>query len=139
MGYRAERLSAQVSVQWRREWQALPGERPLREALRFVALMPQLELTYQGARLRFSTVTAYRLFTPGDSAFGLSAARTLLSQNTFQLQARPWEVEGSYQLSAEQTPQRQLLFVAVNPGQAPTNGKTSTATACSSWRSLSPP
>ncbi len=117
VGYRGERLSAQVSFQLRREWQALPSERPIREGLRFSALMPQLEFTYQGVRLRFATTTAYRLFTPGDTAFGLSPVRTLLSQNTFQLQARPWEVEGSYQLSAEQTPQRQLLFVAVNPGQ----------------------
>lgn len=117
VGYRVERLRMQLSLQLRREWQALPGERPTREGSRFAALMPQVELSYQGKRLRLATTTAYRIFTPGDSAFGLSPARTLLSQNAFQLQARPWEIEGSYQLSAEQTPQRQLLFVAVNPGQ----------------------
>jgi len=115
--YGGLRWSFRVAYQWRVEWQALRGESPPREALRFRAYMPQGELTYQGPKVSFSVGASYRWFVPGDSAFGLEAKRTLLSQNTLRLRWEPWDVEGFYQVSAEQTPQRQLLYVAVNPGQ----------------------
>jgi len=115
--YRGPRWSFRVAYQWRTEWQALRGESPPREALRFRAYMPQGELSYQGDKASFSTVASYRWFVPGDSAFRLEAKRTLLSQTALRLRLEPWEVEGFYQVSAEQTPQRQLLYVAVNPGQ----------------------
>lgn len=115
--YQGERWFWKLAYQWRTEWQRPAGEVIVREALRFRAYMPQVEVRYQGERFGFSSMTSYRIFQPGDTAFGLQAGRTLLSQNNLRLRLRPWEVEGFYQLSAEQTPQRQILYVAVNPGQ----------------------
>lgn len=115
--YQGTRWFWRLAYQWRTEWQRPAGEEARREALRFRAYMPQVEVRYQGERFSFSTATSYRVFQPGDTAFGLQASRTLLSQNNLRLRLRPWEVEGFYQLSAEQTPQRQILYVAVNPGQ----------------------
>nr|BAL55949.1 hypothetical conserved protein [uncultured Bacteroidetes bacterium] len=114
--YGDARWRLQVAYQWRREWQKHP-ESAGGELLRFRAYMPQAEAAYQGERWSFSTTASYRVFLPGDTVFRLEAKRTLLSQNTFRLRILPWEVEAFYQVSAEQTPQRQLLYVAVNPGQ----------------------
>lgn len=113
--YAGEKWRWHLAYQWRREWQRPTMENS--EKLRFWAYMPQIELRYDGQRLSFSTASSYRIFVPGDTVFGLLPTRTLLSQNTLRLRLRPWEVEAFYQLSAEQTPQRQILFVAVNPGQ----------------------
>jgi hypothetical protein len=115
--YQGERWRFRVAYQWRREWQARPRESPPTEGFRFAAYMPQAELAFTGTQVSFSTTTTYRVFMPGDSVFGLTPTRTLLSQNTVRLRIKPWEVEGFYQVSAEQTPQRQILYVAVNPGQ----------------------
>ncbi|MCX7606606.1 MAG: hypothetical protein N2170_04990 [Bacteroidia bacterium] len=115
--YQGARLSFRVGYQWRREWQRPARELTPRLALRFQSHMPQIEMSYQRVKWSFSTLTSYRIFLPGDSVFQLLFTRVLLSQNTLRLRLRPWEVEGFYQLSSEQTPQRQVLFVAVNPGQ----------------------
>ncbi|MCX8112812.1 MAG: hypothetical protein N3E49_06425 [Bacteroidia bacterium] len=116
--YKGEKWLGQVSYQWRREWQRPPlGGEERGELLRFRAYMPQIELRYQSDKLTFSTVSSYRIFEVGDTVFGLAPSRTLLSQNSLRLRLTPWEIESFYQLSAEQMPQRQILFVAVNPGQ----------------------
>ncbi|MCS6896310.1 MAG: hypothetical protein NZZ60_09220 [Bacteroidia bacterium] len=115
--YSGEKWSGRVAYQWRYEWQSLRGDSSYFLRQRFRAFMPQIEIRYQGQRLSVSTITSYRWFEPGDTAFGLVSSRNLLSQNSFRLRWRPWDVEGFYQLSSEQTPQRQILFVAVNPGQ----------------------
>ncbi|MDW8089772.1 MAG: hypothetical protein RMJ49_08485, partial [Bacteroidia bacterium] len=106
-----------LSYQWRQEWQYLASELAPAEKLRFVAHMPQMEIALTREAVAFRTSLAYRLFQPGDTGFRLEAKRLILSQNTLRLRLRPWEVEGFYQVSAEQTPQRQILFVSVNPGQ----------------------
>lgn len=115
--YTRDKWYIQVAYQQRREWQRPLGERLPKVATRFIAYMPQIELRYQGERWSFSTVSSYRRFLPGDTVFRLREVRTILSQNTLRLRLRPWEVETFYQLSAEQTPQRQIIFVGVNPGQ----------------------
>ncbi|MCS7189402.1 MAG: hypothetical protein NZ933_06340 [Bacteroidia bacterium] len=106
-----------LSYQWRKEWQVPFQDATREKRLRFTAYMPQVEFSHQGEKIGFSTTTAYRIFQPGDAIFQLNATRTLLTQNNFRLRFSPWELESFYQLSAEQTPQRQVLFVAVNPGQ----------------------
>ncbi|MCS7297565.1 MAG: hypothetical protein RMK19_04790 [Bacteroidia bacterium] len=115
--YQSKRWMGRIALQYRREWQALTGETIPGQRLRFYSYMPQMEARYQGGSLSFSTVSSYRIFQPGDTLFRLQPTRTFLSQNTFRLKLQPWEVELFYQLSAEQMPQRQVLFVAVNPGQ----------------------
>lgn len=115
--YQTPKSTFRLQYQWRREWQAPRGELPPQERLRFQAHMPQVEMTWQRERWSFSTTASYRIFLPGDTVFGLVPVRTLLSQNSLRVRLRPWEVEGFYQISAEQSPQRQILYVGVNPGQ----------------------
>lgn len=115
--YEADQWSWRIAYQWRYERQSLRGDSTFTLKPRFRAFMPQVEIRYQGQRLGFSTITTYRWFIPGDAAFGLLPSRNFLSQNSLRLRWRPWEMETFYQLSSEQTPQRQILFVAVNPGQ----------------------
>ncbi|MCS7152377.1 MAG: hypothetical protein NZ989_00330 [Bacteroidia bacterium] len=115
--YEGKKWFWRIAYQWRREWQRPVGEQLGHLALRFYAYMPQGEIRYQSERVSFSLVGSYRFFEPGSRVFGLEAARTFLGQNSLRLRLRPWDIETFYQISAERTPQRQILFVAVNPGQ----------------------
>ncbi len=110
-------LSLRVAYNFRREWQALPIETDRTLRPRFYARMPRLGLAYQSETFTFSTQNSYRVFVPLDTVFRLTPTRTLLSQNTFRLRLKACETELFYQISAEQTPQRQLIYIATNPGQ----------------------
>ncbi len=112
-----KRWMLSAGYNFRREWQATAraDDRSLRA--RFQAHMPRLGLSYQGDRLSFASQTSYRVFAPLDTVFQLVPTRTLLSQNSLRYRTIPVEVELFYQLSSEQTPQRQLLYVGVNLGQ----------------------
>ncbi len=110
-------FSLHFAYNFRREWQALPTEADRNPRPRFYARMPRLSLAYQGERFSFSTQNSYRIFVPVDTNFRLTPTRTLLSQNTLRLRQKAYETELFYQLSAEQTPQRQLIYIATNPGQ----------------------
>lgn len=113
----AKRWTLKLSYNFRREWQAVPEASTHSLRPRFRAYMPRLSLTHQGKKLSFSTQSSYRIFIPGDTTFRLTPNRTLLSQNSLRYRNAPIEVELFYQLSSEQTPQRQLIYVGVNPGQ----------------------
>jgi len=113
----SERLGLRVEYNFRREWQALPIEAVPTLRPRFFARMPRLSFAYQGERFTFSTQISYRVFVPLDTVFRLTPTRTLLSQNTLRLRRSSYETEFFYQVSAEQTPQRQLIYIATNPGQ----------------------
>lgn len=111
------RFSLRVAYNFRREWQALPLSEDRTAHPRFYAHMPRLALNYHGERLSFSTQSSYRIFSPLDTVFRLLPSRTLLSQNTLRLRQTSYETELFYQVSAELTPQRQLIYIATNPGQ----------------------
>ena len=113
----ASRFSLRVAYNFRQEWQALPVETDRTPRPRFFAHMPRLALSYQTERLSFSTQSSYRIFLPLDTVFRLLPSRTLLSQNTLRLRQTTCETELFYQVSAELTPQRQLIYIATNPGQ----------------------
>ncbi len=113
----SERLSLLLAYNFRREWQALPIETAPTLRSRFYARMPRLSFSYRSETFTLSTQNSYRLFVPLDTAFRLTPTRTLLSQNTIRFRRMAYETELFYQISAEQTPQRQLIYIATNPGQ----------------------
>ncbi|MDW8236570.1 MAG: hypothetical protein RMK98_08140 [Bacteroidia bacterium] len=113
--YKWKQLFVRLSYQRRREWQLIPELG--KEGLRFHSHMPQLNLSWEATHWRATSNISYRVFVPGDTAFRLEAGRYLLTQSTLKISLSPWDIDLFHQLSSEQTPQRQIVFVAVNPGE----------------------